>query len=169
MCGDLLQVARAVLCGAHCSSKECICCQLLVATFYVENLHKSSRKTFFTGIHSAACIAQCNTVTHPGLQAQVKKKKHKKQDEAPEGCLSGLEVSLLLPGSQLVLKGHALRALPPAEAHVTHSQHNSPQGQVPGIVCLPCQPFSAALHYQAINQIVSFSSLSCVYNSSLQK
>ncbi len=88
-------------------------------------------------------------ITHPGLQAQVTTKKHEKQGEAPEGCLSGLEVSLLLPGGELVLKGHALRALPAAEAHVTHSQHNSPQGQVPAAVCLPCQPFSAALHCQA--------------------
>lgn len=93
---------------------------------------------------------QC--ITHPSLQAQVTVHQHGKEGKAPEGCLSGLEFSLLLPGSELVLKRHALRALPPAEAHVTHPQHNSPQGQVPGVVCLPCQPLSAALRCQATNQ-----------------
>ena len=44
----------------------------------------------------------------------------------PEGSFSGLEVSSLLPGSQLILQGHALRALPPTEPHVTHPQHNRP-------------------------------------------
>ena len=92
---------------------------------------------------------QC--ITRPGLQAQLEGQKHGRLGEAPEGCLSRLEVSLLLPSSELILKGHALRALPTAKAHVTHPQHNSPQGQVPGIVCLPCQPFSAALQTGNIN------------------
>ena len=86
------------------------------------------------------------------LASTCEEREARETGEAPEGCLSRLEVSLLLPGGQLVLKGHALRALPPAEAHVTHSQHNSPQGQVPGIVCLPCQSFSPALRCQAVHQ-----------------
>ncbi len=97
------------------------------------------------------CIALGNALYTPWLASTGDDKEAWETGEAPEGCLSRLEVPLLLPGSQLVLKGHALRALPAAEAHVTHSQHNSPQGQVPGIVCLPCQPFSATLHCQAVN------------------
>ena len=144
------------------------CWHLLRQKSY-RNLQKSLENNFSFKI--AQCVLHCpmQCITRPGLQAQLKEQKRGSLSEAPEGCLIRLEVSLLLPGSELILKGHALRAPPPAEAHVTHSQHNSPQGQVPGIVCLPCQPFSAALHCQAINQSASFSSLNFVYDSSLQK
>ncbi len=174
-----------MLCTTHCFSKGSICCQLLLASFYIKHISNLKHALQFRNIHSIVivstqkcletevsqsvmhCLMRC--ITHPGLQAQLKEQKRGRLGEAPEGCFSGLEVSLLLPGGELILKGHALRALPPAEAHVTHSQHNSPQGQVPGIVCLPCQPFSAALHCQAIHLTFSLSFLNVVYNPSRQK
>ena len=153
MCGDLLGLMQCcVQLTALARGVYAVSC--LLAPFTSKNYRnpqKSLENTFFLKI--AQCVLHCpmQCITHLGLQAQLKEQRHGRLGEAPEGCFSGLEVPLLLPGSQLVLKGHALRALPPAEAHVTHSQHNSPQGQVPGIVCLPCQSFSAALHCHAVN------------------
>ncbi len=43
------------------------------------------------------------------LASTCEEREARETGEAPEGCLSRLEVSLLLPGGQLVLKGPATR------------------------------------------------------------